>query len=66
MGNRITSNASEYVRDLIRRERDHRAQQALEEQLIANLASPKVEWTPEIREHLLATVEKRIAKRGSQ
>lgn len=59
-------NTSEYVRDLIRRERDHRAQQALEEQLIANLASPKVEWTPEIRERLLATVEKRIAKRSGQ
>ena len=59
-------NTSEYVRDLIRRERDHRAQQALEEQLIANLASPKIEWTPEIRKRLLATVEKRIAKRSGR
>ena len=59
-------NTSEYVRDLIRRERDRRAQDALEEQLIANLASPQVEWTPQVRERLLATVEKRIAKRRSR
>ncbi len=59
-------NTSEYVRDLIRRERDRRAQQALEEQLIANLASPKVKWTPEIRERLLATVESRISKRKAR
>jgi antitoxin ParD1/3/4 len=56
-------NASEYVRDLIRRERDRRAQQLLEEQLINNLRSPNIEWTPEVRERLLATVENRIAKR---
>jgi antitoxin ParD1/3/4 len=56
-------NASEYVRDLIRRERDRRAQQQLDEQLINNLRSPQVEWTPEVRERLLATVEDRIAKR---
>jgi antitoxin ParD1/3/4 len=56
-------NASEYVRDLIRRERDLRAQQKLDEQLINNLRSPQVEWTPEVRERLLATVEDRIAKR---
>ena len=56
-------NASEYVRDLIRRERDRRAQQLLEEQLINNLGSPAIEWTPEVRERLLATVEDRIAKR---
>jgi antitoxin ParD1/3/4 len=59
-------NTSEYVRDLIRRERDRRAQDALEEQLIANLASPQVEWTPQVRERLLATVESRIAKRRSR
>jgi antitoxin ParD1/3/4 len=59
-------NTSEYVRDLIRRERDRRAQDALEEQLIANLASPQVEWTPQVRERLLATVENRIAKRRSR
>jgi len=59
-------NTSEYVRDLIRRERDRRAQEALEAQLIANLASPQVEWTPEVRERLLATVEDRIAKRRSR
>ncbi len=59
-------NTSEYVRDLIRRERDHRTQQALEEQLIANLASSKVEWTPEIRERWLATVETRINKRSGR
>jgi antitoxin ParD1/3/4 len=59
-------NTSEYVRDLIRRERDRRAQDALEEQLIANLASPRVEWTPQVRERLLATVENRIAKRRSR
>jgi antitoxin ParD1/3/4 len=56
-------NASEYVRDLIRRERDRRAQQQLDEQLINNLRSPQVEWTPEVRERLLTTVEDRIAKR---
>jgi antitoxin ParD1/3/4 len=56
-------NASEYVRDLIRRERDRRAQQLLEEQLINNLGSSAIEWTPEVRERLLATVENRIAKR---
>ena len=59
-------NTSEYVRDLIRRERDRRAQEALEAQLIANLASPQVEWTPQVRERLLATVEDRIAKRRSR
>lgn len=59
-------NTSEYVRDLIRRERDRRAQEALEAQLIANLASPQVEWTPEVRERMLATVEDRIAKRRSR
>ena len=59
-------NTSEYVRDLIRRERDRRAQEALEAQLIANLASPQVEWTPEVRERLLTTVEDRIAKRRSR
>ena len=59
-------NTSEYIRDLIRRERDRRAQEALEAQLIANLASPQVEWTPEVRERLLATVEDRIAKRRSR
>ena len=59
-------NASEYVRDLIRRERDRRAQQLLEEQLINNLASPSIEWTPEVRERLLATVEDRIAKRRAR
>jgi len=59
-------NASEYVRDLIRRERDRRAQQLLEEQLINNLGSPAIEWTPEVRERLLATVEDRIAKRRTR
>lgn len=59
-------NASEYVRDLIRRERDRRAQQLLEEQLINNLGSPSIEWTPEVRERLLATVEDRIAKRRAR
>ena len=59
-------NASEYVRDLIRRERDRRAQQLLEEQLINNLGSPAIEWTPEVRERLLATVEDRIAKRRAR
>lgn len=59
-------NTSEYVRDLIRRERDRRAQQSLDEQLIKNLRSPQIEWTPEIRERLLDTVEARIAKRRSR
>jgi Arc/MetJ-type ribon-helix-helix transcriptional regulator len=56
-------NASEYVCDLIRPERDRRAQPLLDEQLINNLRSPQVEWVPEVRERLLATVENRIAKR---
>ena len=56
-------NTSEYVRDLIRRERDRRAQHLLDEQLINNLQSPQVEWTPEVRGRLLATIEHRISKR---
>lgn len=59
-------NTSEYVRDLIRREREQRAQQQLEEQLIANLRSPQIEWTPATREKLVATVERRIANRRSR
>lgn len=41
------SSASEYVRELIRRERDRRlaAQKSLEELLLEGLASPASEWT---------------------
>lgn len=59
-------NTSEYVRDLIRRDRDRREQEALEQQLIANLGSPQIEWTAEVRERMLAAVESRIAKRRSR
>jgi antitoxin ParD1/3/4 len=59
-------NTSEYVRDLIRRDRDRREQEALEQQLIANLGSPQTEWTAEVRERMLAAVESRIAKRRSR
>jgi antitoxin ParD1/3/4 len=59
-------NTSEYVRDLIRRDRDRREQEALEQQLIANLVSPQIEWTAEVRERMLAAVESRIAKRRSR
>ena len=36
------------------------------EQLIANLASPKVKWTPEIRERLLTSVASRISARKAR
>ena len=57
-------NTSEFVRDLIRREREQRAQDALEAQLINNLNSPLIELTPDARERLIVAVEARIANRG--
>lgn len=57
-------NTSEFVRDLIRRERDQREQDAFEQQLIRHMSSPLIELTPDARERLIATVEARIANRG--
>lgn len=57
-------NTSEFVRDLIRREREQRAQEELERQLIQNLSSPLVELTPQTRERLLTAVEERITRRS--
>jgi antitoxin ParD1/3/4 len=54
---------SEYIRDLIRAEQRHRAEQHLESLLIRGMESPSSEWTKDDVDYVKNAVRARLAEK---